>query len=54
MHHHLRLTTDEVLARLAQDWAADVQAYDRIHRQILHMADMLSTGIVKQFPGRFR
>ena len=54
MHHHLRLTTDEVLARLAQDWTADVQAYDRIHRQILHMADMLSTGIVKQFPGRFR
>jgi predicted component of type VI protein secretion system len=54
MHDHLRLTTDEVVARLQQDWAADVQAYDRIHRQILHMADMLSTGIVKQFPNRFR
>jgi hypothetical protein len=54
MHDHLALTTDEVLARLQQDWAADVQAYDRIHHQILHMADMLSTGIVKQFPRRFR
>jgi hypothetical protein len=54
MYDHLRLTTDEVVARLEQDWAADVRAYDRIHRQILHMADMLSTGIVKQFPGRSR
>jgi hypothetical protein len=54
MHDHLRLTTNEVVARLQQDWEADVQAYDEIHRQILHMADMLSAGIVKQFPNRFR
>jgi hypothetical protein len=53
MHDHLRLTTDEVVARLQQDWEADVKAYDRIHGQILHMADMLSAGIVKQFPNRF-
>ena len=54
MRDHLRLTTDEVLARLQADWAADVRAYDRIHRQILHMADMLSDGLVAQFPARFR
>jgi hypothetical protein len=54
LHGHLRLTTDEVVARLQRNWAADVRAYDRIHRQALHMADMLSTGIVKQFPSRFR
>jgi len=53
MHDHLSLTTDEVVARLQQDWEADVKAYDQIHGQILHMADMLSTGIVKQFPNRF-
>jgi hypothetical protein len=53
MHDHLSLTTNEVVARLQQDWEADVKAYDRIHGQILHMADMLSTGIVKQFPNRF-
>jgi hypothetical protein len=53
MHDHLRLTTDEVVARLTQDWAADVRAYDRIERQILHMADMLSDGLVGQFPARF-
>jgi hypothetical protein len=51
---HLELTTREVVARLQADWAADVAAYDEIHVQALHMADMLSTGIVAQFPRRFR
>jgi hypothetical protein len=51
---HLELTTREVVARLQSDWEADVAAYDEIHVQALHMADMLSTGIVKQFPKRFR
>jgi hypothetical protein len=50
LHEHLRLTTDEALARLHADWAADVAAYDQIHRQALGMADMLSDGIVEQFP----
>jgi hypothetical protein len=54
MHDHLRLTTNEVVARLQRNWAADVRAYDRIHLQALHMADMLSAGLVKQFPARFR
>jgi hypothetical protein len=54
MHRHLALTTAEVVARLQQRWADDVVAYDRVHRHILHMADLLSTGLVKQFPARFR
>jgi hypothetical protein len=54
MHEHLRLTTNEVLARLHGDWDADVAAYDQIHVQALGMADMLSAGIVAQFPRRFR
>ena len=51
---HLRLTTQEVVARLKSDWTADVAAYDRIHRHALGMADALSTGLVAQFPARFR
>jgi hypothetical protein len=54
LHEHLQLTTTEVVARLHGDWAADVAAYDEIHLQALEMADHLSTGIVGQFPRRFR
>ena len=54
MRSHLRLTTDEVVARLTKNWTADVRSYDRIHVQILRMADMLSDGLVAQFPARFR
>ena len=54
MRDHLDLTLAEAVAHLEQRHAADIRAYDRIHRQILHMADMLSDGIVAQFPGRFR
>lgn len=53
MQKHLALTTQEVIARLQGKWNADVAVYDRIHTHILHMADMLSTGLVKQFPQRF-
>jgi hypothetical protein len=49
MREHLDLTLTEATARLAGDWAADVAAYDRIHAQILHMADMLTSGLVAQF-----
>jgi hypothetical protein len=54
LHEHLRLTTDEAVARLQADWDRDVAAYDEIHVQALGMADMLSMGIVEQFPRRFR
>ena len=54
LDEHLRLTTDEVVARLQGNWAADVASYDRIHHHALGMADTLSTGIIEQFPKRFR
>jgi hypothetical protein len=54
MHMHLKLTTQEAVDHLKGNWTADVADYDRVHDHILHMSDLLSSGIVKQFPGRFR
>lgn len=53
MKDHLDLTLKEASARLSGDFQADIAAYDEVHLQILHMADMLSDGILKQFPRMF-
>ena len=54
MKDHLALTTEEAVARLQGRFTADIAAYDKVHAEILQMADMLSGGLVNQFPSRFR
>ena len=54
MHAHLAVTKDAVVAKLNKDHAAAIVAYDKGHDHILMMADALATGIVKQFPEKFR
>ena len=53
MYEHLALTTNEVVEYRQHHYAADVRVYDRINAQALQMADMLTAGIVAQFPARF-
>lgn len=52
LQKHLDLTTDEVVARLGQDWAADIRAYDAGHEHMLMFADTLTDGIARQFPSK--
>jgi hypothetical protein len=54
MHEHLDLTLREAANYLHSDYAGSVADYDQIHLQILGMADMLSDGIIRQFPKSFK
>jgi hypothetical protein len=54
MRHHLDQTLKEAVDRLQGRFAADIRDYDVVHHHILAMADALSTGIIRQFPARFR
>lgn len=53
MYKHLALTTTEVVSRLKKDWPTDIAAYDEGHTHMLMFADILTDGIVKQFPKKF-
>lgn len=50
---HLNLLLQEVTAQLKKDWSGSVAAFDESQRQAAQMADMMSEGIMKQFPSRF-
>lgn len=53
MDMHLKLITDIVVAKLKKDWDADIAAFDKNEAHLLHMADFLAEGIIKQFPNKF-
>jgi hypothetical protein len=54
LQKHLDLTTGDVVGRLKKDWDADVKSYDEGHVHMLMFADVLTDGIAKQFPAKFK
>jgi len=54
MREHLDLTLQEAVGYLSGQHAESIAAYEQIHHQALHMADMLSDGIARQFPKKFK
>lgn len=54
MRMHLDQTLTEATLRLKGDHAAEVKAYDEVVHHMMMMADLLSDGIVRQFPQKFQ
>jgi hypothetical protein len=54
MKDHLTLTTDVAVQRIKKNYEADIMAFDKVHDEILQMSDMLSYGIISQFPDKFK
>ena len=50
---YLDLTLELALARWNGDFEADIAAAEKVRTQAAAIADMLSEGIIKQFPDRF-
>ena len=50
LHKHLQFVTDQVVARLNKDWKADIEAYDKGEDHMIMFSDMITDGILKQFP----
>lgn len=49
LYEHLKLVEEEAIYRLKGQYAADIALYDEIETQALEMADMMATGIARQF-----
>jgi hypothetical protein len=50
---HIDLLLKEATAQIKKDWSGSITAFDESLHQASQMADMLSEGIMKQFPSRF-
>lgn len=53
LYTHLQLLTDQVSARLKKDTDAEILAFDKGEDHIIKLADVLTKGIIKQFPNKF-
>lgn len=53
LYTHLELTTQEVAKRLAKNYPADIEAFNKVETEALMMADYFTSGLMRQFPQSF-
>jgi hypothetical protein len=53
LHEHLRLVKAEAVSMLTKNYQAGIDVYDELEIQALEMADVMTEGIITQFPNRF-
>ncbi|MDD4003223.1 MAG: acetylglutamate kinase [Clostridia bacterium] len=49
LYEHLELTEEEAAQRLAGNYQRDIELFDDIEEQALHMADVMTRGLLRQF-----
>lgn len=54
LHEHLDLTKSEAVAILNMNFEQGIMIFGQTERQALMMADVMTEGIVRQFPREFR
>ncbi|MEA4973339.1 MAG: acetylglutamate kinase [Candidatus Metalachnospira sp.] len=54
LYDHLAMTKTEAVDILTQKYSDSINEFENIEQQALAMADMMTQGIVKQFPQYFR
>jgi hypothetical protein len=54
LYMHLDFVAREAAARISKDWDKNIESFDKGRAHIIHLADALSKGIVKQFPDKFQ
>jgi LysM repeat protein len=53
LYDHLAMTKNEAVDYLNKNFAASISTFNNIEKQALEMADVMTNGIVRQFPNRF-
>ncbi len=53
LRSHLNFTRQEISARLAANYPADIEAFNHVEAEAMLMADVFSSGLMQQFPQYF-
>lgn len=54
LYRHLQLVTEQAVNRLNKDWKKDIEAFDEGEDHMIKFADIITEGIIRQFPQKFK